>query len=148
LRKDLKYTSSVVAKLLRREGSASNGSGVAAEATATAVKLAARLATPERLDKETLHEYRLKVKELRNVLQMAGGASSLKFIDDLGEVKDAIGELHDWEELVSIAQKVLDHGKECRLGTELKHIARQKYEHALAPITKTQEDISPGLPAS
>src|SRR5207253_6998095 len=89
-------------------------------------------ATPERLGRETLHPYRLKVKELRNVLQMAGGTSNLKFVDELGKVKDAIGEWHDWEELVSIAQKTLDHRPRCGLQTELKRIAKQKYEQALA----------------
>src|SRR6266705_2688098 len=35
---------------------------------------------------------------------------------------------HDWEELVSIAQKALDHGKRCGLQTQLKRIAKHKYD--------------------
>ena len=37
------------------------------------------------------------------MLQLAGGATP-RFVDDLGKVKDAIGEWHDWEELASIAR--------------------------------------------
>jgi len=62
---------------------------------------------------------------------MAAFSAQPKFVDDLGEVKDAIGEWHDWEELRAIAQKVLDHGSQCRLLAELKRIANQKYQRAL-----------------
>ena len=58
---------------------------------ATALQLSSRLKTPARLAKGTLHSYRLKVKELRYVLQMADAAEHQKFIDKLSEVKDAIG---------------------------------------------------------
>ena len=68
------------------------------------------------------------------MLQMATGADSAKFVDDLGKVKDAIGEWHDWEELVSIAPKALDHGSRCQLVAELKRVAKVKYEHALALV--------------
>lgn len=139
LRKDLKQASSVVAKLLRKNTSTPNASPAAADATAAASKLAAGLAAPRRLGRKTLHPYRLKVRELRNVLQMAGGASDAKFVDDLGLVKDAIGEWHDWEELVFIARKVLDHGKKCALAGELARIAEQKYEHALGAAERLRK---------
>ena len=131
LRKDLKRSASVLAKLLRENEDTKNGNQASAEAAANAVKLAARLGTPQRLGRENLHPYRIKVKELQNMLRMASGSSHPRFIDDLGDVKDAIGEWHDWEELVSIAEKALDHKSGCGLQAELKRIARQKYEHAL-----------------
>ena len=52
-----------------------------------------------------------------------------KFVDDVGEAKDAIGEWHDWEELVAIASEVLDHGN-CKLMRKLKETADTKYAHA------------------
>ena len=119
----MKRTSAILRKLTRR-----NGSAEFANATATAVKVAVQLGVPP-LNRETLHPYRLKIKELQNVLKIADGSS--KFIDDLGEVKDAIGEWHDWQELVSIAQRALDHANRCELLGELNRIAKQKYEHAL-----------------
>jgi CHAD domain-containing protein len=109
-----------------------------------AVKLASGLATPERLTRETLHPYRLKVKELRNVLRMADRASSTRFVEALGKVQDAIGEWHDWDELVSIAEK-LEHGKECRLRIELQHNARRKYKHALALSQKLRKIPRPSV---
>jgi hypothetical protein len=47
-------------------------------------------------------------------------------------VKDAIGEWHDWEELVNVADRVIDHGSECRLIQQLKSTTRNKFESALS----------------
>jgi CHAD domain-containing protein len=101
-----------------------------------ALKLSFELATPLHLNRTNLHPYRLKVKELRNVLQMAERKNDDPFVDDLGEVKDAIGAWHDWEELVSIASDVLDHGPKCQLIREMKAIAETKYEQALKVAEK------------
>ncbi len=65
------------------------------------------------------------------MLQLAAGDSRDQFVEDLKQVKDAIGEWHDWEELVSIAGKALAHGGRCSLVAELKKIANDKYQHAL-----------------
>lgn len=130
VRQDLKRTPAVVSKVIRKNVSASPRSPVT-NAAAAAVSLAAQLAAPQRLGRDNLHPYRLKVKELQYILKMAAGAQP-KFVDDLGEVKDAIGEWHDWDVLVGIGQKVLDHGSQCKLVGELKRIAEHKYEHALA----------------
>jgi CHAD domain-containing protein len=126
LRKDLKRTLGELKKALREDDM------LAPSATAAAAKLGVQLASPPRLGRENLHPYRLKIKTLQNVLRMAATPSSAKFIEDLGEVKDAIGEWHDWEELVSLAQQVLDHGKACGLVAELKNTAKRKFEYALA----------------
>jgi CHAD domain-containing protein len=117
--------------LLQTDSANSNENAIAPKAAGSAVTLAVQLAEPRRLDKRNLHPYRLKVKELRNVLEMASNPKT-GFVDDLSKVKDAIGEWHDWEELVSIAEKKLDHGNRCGLVAELKRIAGQKYDHALA----------------
>ena len=131
LQKNLKRTTVVLAQCIRQNGDALAGNAVAANAAATAVKLAVQLRTPQHLGRESLHSYRLKIKELRDVLQMAAGTAP-KFVDDLGQVKNAIGEWHDWEELISAAQKALDHGSRCALLAELKRITRRKYDHALS----------------
>jgi CHAD domain-containing protein len=109
-----------------------DGSAMSAEATASALKLLADLAQPARLGKTNLHPYRLKVKELRNLLQMAEYSDQQEFDRSLGKVKDAIGEWHDWEELVAIAREVLEHGARCQLLHELRGITDTKYENALA----------------
>jgi CHAD domain-containing protein len=75
-----------------------------------------------------LHLYRLKVKQLRYVLELA--PDHPKFVADLGEAKDAIGEWHDWEELIAIANEVLDHGSNCMLMRKLKETADSKFAFA------------------
>ena len=161
LRKYLKRTPDILAKRINGNDGALRGSEVAANATATAVKLATELAVPQRLGRDNLHLYRLKVKELRNILQMAVGADRNKFVADLGKLKDAIGEWHDSEALVSIAQKVIDHGNRCGLVAELKRTAKRKYEHAVAltrwlrktylrnfrPLKKGTSSASPKIPS-
>jgi CHAD domain-containing protein len=74
-----------------------------ADAIAFVLKLSIELATPATLNRTNLHAYRLKIKELRYVLEMGDDPGNQEFIDKLGEVKDAIGEWHDWEELIAIA---------------------------------------------
>lgn len=105
---------------------------VVANAAAAAIRLSVQLTAPPRLNKTNLHPYRLKVKELQNILLMAEAPSRPRFVEDLGAVKDAIGEWHDWEELVGIASKLLDHDGNCLLLAELKRVAETKYSHGLA----------------
>ena len=70
---------------------------------------------------------------------MAEAPSRPRFVEDLGQVKDAIGEWHDREELVRIASKLLDHGGRCLLLAELKRIADSKYDHALSLALKLRK---------
>ncbi len=106
-------------------------SEAAAEAMAHAVQLSSELSLPTRLTRSNLHPYRLKVKELRYVLQMADRNGQPGFVKALGEVKDTIGEWHDWEELIAITNDVLDHGPGCGLLRKFKEISEKKYERAL-----------------
>jgi CHAD domain-containing protein len=130
LRKGSKYFE----KLLGREGKQSDGAAAEAssEAVARALELSSELRSPARLDKRNLHPYRLKVKELRYVLQLSEEGQKEQFVNKLGEVKDAIGEWHDWEELIAIATDVLSHGPQCELVRTLKATSEKKFERALA----------------
>lgn len=98
-------------------------------AAAESLRLSSELDIPKRLNKGNLHAYRLKLKQLRYVLELA--PDHPKFIEDLGEAKDAIGEWHDWEELIAIANAVLDHGNTCKLIRKLKETTDSKFAHAL-----------------
>ncbi|HWE50047.1 MAG TPA: CHAD domain-containing protein [Bryobacteraceae bacterium] len=148
VRKELKRTTAVLKKLTRKSGDAKGENDAAAEAAASAVKMAARLGTPPRLTRSNLHPYRLRVKELRSVLRVASNSEDSRFVRDLGDLKDAIGEWHDYEELVSIAQKVLDHPTGCRLLAELKRLARQKYEDAIGQAQRLRKTYLRGKRAS
>ena len=118
---------------------------VIAEVADSALTLLTALAKPSRLGKMNLHPYRLEVKELRNVLQMAEKSDRQEFVWQLGEVKDAIGEWHDWEELVGIAKTVIEHGSNCGLLDDLGNIADRKYHKAL---TLTEDMRRKFLPMS
>jgi CHAD domain-containing protein len=96
-------------------------------AAAESLRLSSELENPKRLNRSNLHAYRLKLKQLRDVLELAPDRQ--KFVDDLGDAKNAIGEWHDWEELIAIANEVLDHGQ-CKLMRKLKETADSKFAHA------------------
>lgn len=102
------------------------------EVMAKAIRLAENLKDPSRLAKTNLHEYRLRVKELRDILQLADSADQQHIVKVLGEAKDAIGEWHDWVELIAISSDVLDHGAECKLLPKLRGISETKYSRALS----------------
>jgi len=53
-------------------------------------------------------------------------------VEALRTVKDAIGEWHDWVELLGIAKEVLDDGRTCKLIRQIKDTSEQKYESAIA----------------
>ena len=115
---------------------------------AKAIRLASDLKSPVHLNKTNLHPYRLKVKELRNVLQLSDHTGNEEFLEKLGEVKDAIGEWHDWAELVSIAGKLLDHGKSCKLIRDLTLTSQSKYEHALSVTSQMRRNYLQGVGTS
>ena len=120
------------------DGPAPDGS---AEVMAQALRLAEGLKFPPRLTKKNLHPYRIKVKELRYVLQLADHADQQKFVEKLAEVSDSIGKWHDSEELTAIARDVLDHGAECQLLPKLSAIAESKYAKALVSREPHEADI-------
>lgn len=113
-----------------------NGQSLKSAAAISALQRSSDLASPLVLNRGNLHPYRIKLKELRYVLQAGEGEGNRKFIASLGETKDAIGEWHDWEELIAIAHDVLDHQPHCALIDELKRISRDTYESALSTTHK------------
>jgi len=127
LRRELKRSGRKLGKKLQ-DGSSQRP---AAEAAAKVLQLSSDLRNPAKLNRNNLHPYRLKVKELRYVLQLDGNSAGQDFINKLGEVKDAIGEWHDWEELIAIAEEVDSHDGNCRLLERLKEISRRKFEAAM-----------------
>ena len=107
------------------------------EAAALALRLEAELRSWPALSRRNLHPFRLRVKELRYVLQMAKDTDS-EFIATLGEVKDVIGEWHDWEELAGIAEELSQHTG-CKLLKEIHATAQDKFEHALATTNRMRK---------
>lgn len=110
--------------------------------SAQVLELTAGLSEPALLTHSNLHPYRLKVKELRDALRMAGGTSDSRFAGALGQCKDAIGEWHDGEELIAIAHKILGHGPQCPLLQELKEANKRKLDGALAIAERLRTDYA------
>ena len=105
------------------------------EATSTnesgAEDLKAELKHWPRLNAGNLHSFRLKVKALRYVLQASPGLDPA-FVDALGNVKDEIGDWHDWQQLLEIARNVLNRPDDRKLLAKIETITRQKFAQALA----------------
>lgn len=66
---------------------------------------------------------------MRYVVQLSRKDDGLT--ERLGEVKDQIGEWHDWTELDRIAKDVLSDCKGCDVISKIQRTARQKFEAAL-----------------
>ena len=97
---------------------------------ASALRLEAGLGAPARLVRGNLHAYRLKVKELHDLLRTSKDGDQ-QFIKMLSTVKDAIGEWHDWEELVNLAKETVNHGPECGLLSQIEQVAAKKFVIAM-----------------
>jgi CHAD domain-containing protein len=80
---------------------------------------------------ENLHPFRIKVKKLRCLLQLDKD-TNLRFVNALAEVKEQIGEWHDWQLMKKIAEEVLDPEDHCATLKKIDKIGRKKLNHALA----------------
>ncbi len=138
LRRWLKDTAAYLGTLLadRARDSAAPGNAMLSE-----LRLQRELATPARLNVENLHPYRLKAKELRYILQMHNDPGDQKLIETLVKMKDAIGEWHDWQELLTIAREQLPHGSECKLLRSFQSTTEQKFDHALSVANNGRKQI-------
>lgn len=105
---------------------------------ALAQSLATEIGNYRRLNKDSLHEYRLKVKELRSLLQLFM-KSDAKFITALGKAKDAIGEWHDWNELADIARRAGGPGRTYGVQKQVQLIAREKLRRAIVAANQIQQ---------
>ena len=132
VRRNLKRNCKRLKKVLERPETRQVSSEAVPATIAKAMQLSSSLTAPARLNRKNLHRYRLKVKELRDVLQLSEKAGDQEFFDALGAVKDAIGEWHDWETLITIAAQVLGHDESCKLIKQLELISKAKYERALS----------------
>lgn len=108
-----------------------------------AVQLFVEVSDWPRLTRANMHSYRLKVKELYYILQMVEG-SNAKLVGRLGEVKDAIGEWHDWSELQVIAAQVLDHAPGCKVLQHIRTTVSAKLHRALLLTNEVRRECLGG----
>jgi CHAD domain-containing protein len=108
------------------------------DSAAVALQLSGELAKWPRFTRDNLHPFRLKVKELRNVLRLS--ADSGELVKVLGDVKDSIGEWHDWMELSGMAEKVLKDCNDCDVVKQIYAIANTKLDAAMKLATQVREE--------
>lgn len=124
-------------------GRISGGDGIQPNAKAAALALSGELAAWPALDLHNLHAFRLKVKELRYVLQLAQNPDT-PLLRRLGDAKDAIGKWHDWSELSAIAAKVLDHAGKCAVRDRIESLAKNELAQALAAANELRREYLQG----
>ncbi len=105
---------------------------------ATSLQIEQELINWPKLTEGNIHSFRLKVKELRYVLELADNSDS-PLIEALGEVKDQIGLWHDWSELSGIASEVLDHGAGCSISAQMRARTRQEFQKAVVGANHLRE---------
>lgn len=99
------------------------------DSAAAALRISGELSSWPTLSAKNLHPFRLKVKEMRYVLQLSGEDSELS--DRLGAVKDQIGEWHDWTELNAIAKEILSDCRNCEVIARIDQTAKKKFKTAM-----------------
>ena len=87
---------------------------------------------------DNLHIFRIRIKELRYMLQLSPQADG-KLMVALGEVKDSIGDWHDWVELLKIAQKVLDPREDREVLKDIESIGTEKLQRAMTMANQLRE---------
>ena len=80
---------------------------------------------------ENLHAFRIKVKQLRCILQLTEDGD-LKFLAALEKVKAQIGDWHDWQEFRKIAGDVLNASKDRTMLEAMEQAEIRKLKRALA----------------
>jgi CHAD domain-containing protein len=97
--------------------------------------LASELDHWPKLNANNLHEFRIRAKELRYMLQLVPDVQQPR-MDALGEVKDLAGEWHDWLELGSLAREILDAAEDRQILKQIDAITRDKLRAGLAAANR------------
>jgi len=102
--------------------------------------ISGELAAGPRLGPDNLHAFRLRVRELRSVLQLLGHDSN-GLVKLLGAVKDAIGEWHDWTVLASTAADI-GCAARSEVMKEIRRTVRAKYDSARVTANMMRKNIA------
>jgi CHAD domain-containing protein len=82
------------------------------------------------LNARNIHAFRLKVKELRYILQLSGDINS-GLQETLGNVQRRVGDWHDWQQLEKIAGQLLNTERDRALLTRIGDTSCRKFRLAL-----------------
>ena len=130
---DLKEYSKFVASLAKHAQSKSAGEASRAqeEINSSAMNVMRELGDWKPLDADNLHEFRLKVKQLRYTLQLDAQADA-SLVETLGDAQRRIGDWHDWHQLGEIARQVLVLEEDRALLGRIGETVERRFDRALA----------------
>jgi len=141
LRRHLEKDRIQIAKDLRKREGRRVLTSSKPRAIAKIIQGSIELRVPARLHRKNLHEFRIKVKELGDVLQLFNEAGHADLRKKLRKVKDSIGEWHDLEVLQIIAGKVIKDSSSCPWISQLKRTSKSRYVHALSLANNLRRHI-------
>ncbi|MFZ1941335.1 MAG: CHAD domain-containing protein [Terracidiphilus sp.] len=97
----------------------------------TAKHVAREIAEWPAIDTGNIHEFRLRIKQLRYILQLDAKADAA-LLAALGTVQRRIGDWHDWEQLDEIAHEFLEPAQDTVLLAQIDKMMQLKLDRALA----------------
>ena len=132
---DLKEYSKFVASAAKHAQSGSHADEKASRAQeeihSSAMNVLRELGDWQPLEAENLHEFRLKVKQLRYTLQL-DAQSDAALVEALGDVQRRIGDWHDWHQLEQIARQALLLEEDRALLDRIGETVKRRFDRALA----------------
>jgi CHAD domain-containing protein len=129
----LKQLSKALKKRLEDEPGTLNG-GAAPQILVT------ELSQWPQLNRENLHMFRLRIKELRYMLELSNEPNK-QWVKRLGDVKDAIGEWHDWVGLLTIATDVLHPVADAGVLKRIEKTTDERFNAALTTANQMRKRI-------
>jgi len=112
----------------------------------TARHVASELSDWPILDEQNLHHFRVKIKQLRYILQLDPKADP-DFIAALGSVQRRIGDWHDWQELAAMARQFLNSDHDQALLARIEETKGNKLMRAKAAANALRREyLNSGLP--
>jgi len=132
---DLKEYSKFVASAAKHAQSASSSGADANQSQenihSSAMDVMRELGDWTPLEADNLHEFRLKVKQLRYTLQLDAQADTA-LVEALGDVQRRIGDWHDWHQLEQIARQALLLEEDRALLDRIGETVKRRFDRALA----------------
>jgi CHAD domain-containing protein len=136
-RKPVRRIAKRYARYLKKEQEAG-----AAFSPAACQVLLAELEHWPKLHAENLHEFRIRAKTLRYMLQLAPNVEPAH-MEALTATKDATGDWHDWLELGQMASDVLDGEADRDLLRRIESVTREKLRVALTAANRLRGVMFP-----
>jgi CHAD domain-containing protein len=143
LRSDLEDCSRSIMRGLGSDARASTSEplaiSISKNAHSAALSLVEEIVHWPQFDRHNIHDFRLKVKALRTLLQLNPN-SHAKLIDALGHLKDVIGEWHDWYELSKLAGAILNVKADRVALMKINETCRKRLGDAISLANATREN--------